>query len=248
VPFGLDDSIWGRLVDEAVRGRYYLFLGAGASAGGIDGFGAPLPLGDTLRDDLVEEFDLPTASADLPLPRVFDAAKRRGAGKGFTSVAEYFHERFTGCSAPGWFPLLCQVRWRRIWTLNVDDTLDDAYVSTRTRVQHLDVTHWSRPFYEESTLRNVTAVHLHGRARTLVGDEPENLVFSLDQYLDAATAGRSWHKVFGDVFTTQPFIVVGARLADEFDFASVLRRANASVESLATPSVAVLRDIDHFQR
>jgi hypothetical protein len=248
MPFGVDDGVWSRLVDEAVRGRYYLLLGAGASAGGVDGLGAPLPLGDALRDDLVEEFDLPAAAARLPLPRVFDAAKRRGAGKRFASVNEYFHERFSGCRAPEWFPLLCQVRWRRIWTLNIDDTLDNAYVSTRTCVQHLDTTHWSRPFYEESTLRNVTAVHLHGRARTLVGDDSENLVFSLDQYLDAAIAGHSWHKVFGDVLKSQPFVIVGAKLADELDFANVLRRGNASRESLGTPSVAVLRDIDEVQR
>lgn len=205
-------------------------------------------MGDDLRDDLIEEFDLPAPAAELPLPRVFDAAQRRGAGKRFASVNEYFYERFTGCRAPDWFPLLCQVRWRRIWTLNVDDTLDDAYLSTRTGVQQLDVTHWSRPFIEASTLQKVTAVHLHGRGRTLVGEEPENLVFSLDQYLDAVTAGHSWHKVFSDLFKTQPFIVVGARLADEFDFASVLRRGNVSLDSLATPSIAVLRDIDELQR
>lgn len=248
MPFGVDDALWARLVDEAVRGRYYLLLGAGASAGGVDGLGAPLPLGDALRDDLIEEFDLPVAAAALPITRVFEAAQRRERGRRFASVSEYFYERFTGCRAPDWFSLLCEVRWRRIWTLNIDDTLDDAYLSTPTPVQRLRATHWSRPFYEDNTLRDVTVVHLHGRARTLAGDDPENLVFSLDQYLDVATAGHSWHKVFGDTFKTQPFIVVGARLADEFDLAGVLRRANTSLTSLGTPSVVVLRDIDDFQR
>jgi hypothetical protein len=57
------------------RARYHLLLGAGASVGGTDSFGDPLPLGAQLADDLLAEFKIDAPPGSLSLPRGYAAAR-----------------------------------------------------------------------------------------------------------------------------------------------------------------------------
>lgn len=248
MPFGVDERVWNAFLAGIARGTYHLLLGAGASADGRDYFDTPLPVGSSLAKDLVREFTIPS-NGDIGLPRAYDAAKRRRRRNEPTDVDGYLAERFTGCAAPPWFSQLVEVRWRRIWTLNIDDTLDDAYLEAgNSAAQAIRPTHWNQPFFEEESPDRAAVVHLHGRARSLTGHGDENLVFGLEQYLEAGRERYAWHHVFGDLFGSQPFLVIGASLSEEYDLAAILRRGNASAEALGLPSLAVLQAIDPLRR
>lgn len=249
MPFDVDTAIWDGFMRGVVRGSYYLLLGAGASRGGRDAFGAVPPLGLELANDLIDEFRLPAGPGDLDLPRAYEAAARHRTGLRYPSADSYLRERFSGCTSPPWFASLTRIRWRRIYTLNIDDTLDHAYrEQADTRVQTPQVTHWSHPFFDDRSPDHVAIVHLHGRAR-LLGDEDENnLVFGLAQYFDATAAQHAWHRVFGDTFQSEPFVAVGATLSEELDLAQILRRGNSSSELSASPSLVVLPTIPPLRR
>src|SRR5208282_2064918 len=90
-------------------------------------------------------------------------------------------------------------------------------------------------------------IHLHGYAGVPTGRDPQ-LVFSILEYLQAYSARYAWHRVFGDTFYQRPFLVVGARLTDEWDLMEFLSRGTASRESTGRPSLIVLRDISTIQR
>jgi hypothetical protein len=75
-----------------------------------------------------------------------------------------------------------------------------------------------------------------------------DIVFSIVEYLRAASRPYAWHHIFADDFEAAPFLVVGARLADEFDLAEILRRGNHARSLTGRPSLVVLRDIDDLQR
>jgi len=249
MPFNLDEESWSAFMRGIVRGSYYLLLGAGASRGGTDSFGDPPPLGFELADDLIDEFELPAAPGELDLTRAFEAAMRRGRGRNYASVDTYLHERFTGCTSPDWFSALPLLRWRRIYTLNIDDTLDHAYVEAReARAQQARITHWSHPYFDVDSARQVAIVHLHGRARLLGDDHENNLVFGLDQYYDATATNHAWHRIFGDTFQKEPFLVIGATLSQEIDLAQILRRGNSSSSFSGYPSLVVLPSIDPIRR
>lgn len=66
MPFGLEQREWEHLLRGLARRQYYLFLGAGASAGGLDGFGDELPLGSGLADDLIAHFEIPATPGPYP--------------------------------------------------------------------------------------------------------------------------------------------------------------------------------------
>jgi hypothetical protein len=247
--FEVDAEVWRAFVRGMARGNYHALLGAGASAGGTDSFGTPLPLGSDLANDLIEEFNLPATRDELPLARAYAAAARHPERTHYASVDGYLRQRFTSCTSPAWLRRAAAFTWRRIWTLNIDDTLEHAYVEARrARAQQLQATHWSHPFFEPRAVNTVTAVYLHGRARLLDQGEENNLVFGLEQYLDAATGGASWHRVFGDQFATEPFFAIGATLSEEFDMAAILARGNDSQRLYGLPSLVVLKDIDQLRR
>lgn len=245
MPFDLPDDTWHAFMRGIARGSYYLLLGAGASRDGEDSFGDPLPLGTELANDLIEEFELPVVADALDLQRAYEAALRRERGRNYPSVDSYLHERFLGCKSPDWFTHLTAIRWRRIYTLNIDDTLDHAYLEHRDeRAQKPRITHWSHPFFDDAGTGFVAVVHLHGRARLLGEDHENNLVFGLEQYFDATATQHAWHRIFGDTFQSSPFLVVGATLSQELDLASILRRSSSAMELTGMPSLVVLPQID----
>lgn len=250
MPFGLDNDLWQSVLAGLARGSYNALLGAGASIGGRDGVGGSIPHAAALTADLVKEFDLPpTGGEPLSLSRAYAAAARQVDGDA-GNVDDYLKNRFTGCTAPAWMAHFTRIRWSRIWTLNIDDTLDHAYVNAkRFRAQKLLSTQWDHPYFDSRSDDRATVVYLHGRARWL-GDaqRPARLVFSLNQYLDAGGSQQTWHRVFGDLFREEPFLAVGASLTEEFDLAAILERGNASAELHGRPSLVVLKTVDPFRQ
>lgn len=184
----------------------------------------------------------------LSLQQAYEVVQGRIDSKG-RDVHEYLKTRFSNCT-PSWHGRLAQIRWRRIWTLNIDDVVERAYERTvgtqyGRKVIPLD---WISSFreldVEEAALQ---IIHLHGFAPNLSRDN-RNLVFSIVEYLQAVAPRYTWHRVFGDSFLQRPFIVIGARMSDEYDLAECLRRGSTSEATMGRPSMVVLRTISPIQK
>jgi hypothetical protein len=246
--FDIDAGTWSALVAGVARREYNLLLGAGASIGAIGGDGAPLPNAAGLADELTQQFSINTGDERLDLREAYEAAAAKRDRFGGDRLS-YLRRRFTGC-APTWHRTLAELRWNRAWTLNIDDVVQQAFRGLRPpQHQTLRSYSWDIPFADpDRDIDELQLVHLHGRV-TVGGDtSTDNLVFSILEYLNTANKRHSWHRVFGDHFLVEPFIVVGARLSDEYDLAEFLRRGNRSRDTKGRPSLIVLKEIPTVRR
>lgn len=239
---GLSSEDLDQLAEGVARGRYHLLLGAGASVGGRGGDDRPLPSGDRLRDELIVDFALPAEPTELNLSQAYAAARRRKTPDGLM-LGPYLRRRFCNCSPPDWLLRIPSFSWKRIWTLNIDDALEVVYRSANPRRQQLMPVDWNED-YRDPPGQHIHAVHLHGRA----GSDDPKLVFSVADYQDATATKRTYHMMFGGQFTEDPFIVIGARIADEVDLVHFLRRGSTSRASGSGPSVAVLLNVHPLLR
>ncbi|MFZ2209066.1 MAG: SIR2 family protein [Porticoccaceae bacterium] len=228
------------IADAVARGEYSLLLGAGASSGGTGGDQKPIPMAADLANQLIDEFSLPTERGSASLYEAYDAAGRRSSITGL-SRDDYLKLRFTKCTPPEWLRQLPQFVWHRIWTLNIDDTLQVAYKTTMSPRQELVGFNWiDRHTDSHGSLQ---AVQLHGSAL-----RPDLLIFSILQYVRATTARHAWHRIFGDHMSQQPFIIVGARLTDEIDLAEILAEGTTVRDNVGLPSLIVLKDVAPLAR
>ncbi len=218
-PGGLDEATWVSVMEGLVLGQYSLLLGAGASIGATNGAGDPLPGGNALSDELLEEYAIPRPLRRESLRVMYDLAERVAERDKLEAPRALLKRRFSECSVPDWYKNLVQIPWRIIWNLNIDDVLERAYDVRFPDVarQRLRVTTSSgSQVYHREPADEVSGVHLHGRA--LNGD----LVFGSLEYLAAVARGGSGHRLFWDSWFTAPVIVVGASLLDELDLAAPL--------------------------
>ena len=233
-PFGLMLEEWDAVLDAVADHRYNLLLGAGASVGALGGDGKPLPLAERLRIELCEEFRLPTDELQS-LADAYEEALQIDRG---APVEAYLLRRFTHCE-PSWQDVICQMPWRRIWNLNIDDVYERAARKCLRPSQSLFPVDWTSVYRElDDPDGQVQLAYLHGRAADL-GTSKTRLVFSIAEYADATATPHTWHRLFSDLFQQQPFIVVGSRLKDEVDLAAAVRLGNHSFSMTKTPSLFV---------
>ena len=237
----LDDVTLDRIASGIARGEYSLLLGAGASIGARGGNKNLLPSGPQLRDHLIRDFSIPTGGEDVILSRAYAAARRQEPDR----LKSYILEWFTGCS-PTWQHSLTQMQWHRIWTLNIDDVVENAYEAKSIKIDHFD---WTSRHRDRSYSTN-QIVHLHGYAGDLAGGNTnlDHLVFSVNDYAATLVDGRTWHAVFIDEFAELPFIILGASLVEEFDLQQALQQGTMANQLRGLPSVIVLKSVTELQR
>ncbi len=236
---------WEALLEGLVRRQYHLLVGAGTNTDCIGGDGKPIPNANVLANELITDFGLETGEEEVDLKRAYenieDLCDQQGRNR-----TQYFKERFSNCQ-PSWQSSIFRIGWRRIWTLNVDDVLENAfdrYVAQTGSQRKLNRYSWNDLFAElgrESD--DIQIVHLHGLA-----DGTDNLVFSIAEYLKTTITRHTWHPVFGDEYQGEPFIIVGAKIRDEIDLHDAIKLGNKSRVLLGRPSIIVLKEITKLQR
>lgn len=201
-----------QLATSLRAGEYNLLVGAGISLETTTRTGDKLPTGEGLR---VELCTLKDVRASTSLQRVSELLSEGEVDKLIT-------QRFSSTN-PG--PAVCKVPtfpWRRIFTLNVDDAVEQAY-SSMPAMQSLDVFNYRDVYQESRDLSSVPIVHLHG----LAARPRDGYVFSRTSYVEQASRGSSWMTVLADLMAVEPFIVIGTAL-DEPDLDFYLSRRNAT--------------------
>jgi len=224
-----------------LEGEYSLLLGAGASAGSPGGNGKPLPTAPGLTDALIADFKIDTGGESISLSRAYDSVSRRNE----QSLHNYLRDWFSNCR-PTWQGLIADFKWHRIWTLNIDDVVEAAFKGRRKEIAPFG---WRDRFYDRNRSSADQIIHLHGIASRLnqEGDAEPSLIFSISEYTSTVSDSRSWHQVFIDEFGSLPFVIIGARLIEEFDLAEALSVGSSSETTSGYPSVVVLPHVTALQ-
>lgn len=235
-----------RVYDGIARGEYHLLFGAGASIGASGQDGRKIPNAHDLAIEVLNDFRVDTGGHKLDLKAAYEQVEDQICKDG-RKRNQYFSFRFSKCK-PTWQTILTEFRWNKIWSLNIDDLVESAYQIVPTPKQKIRTVDWTE-YYSEPDRRidELQVVHLHGYAPYIERNKTK-LVFSILEYLQATSRQHAWHHIFGDEFLQRPFIVVGARLEDEFDLADVIRRGNSSVTYSGLPSMIVLKEIPEYQK
>ena len=216
----------------ARNGDYHLLLGAGASRGSMAADGTPLPLGAQLAAMIADRFKVEIEDGDL-LWRVYDRAMREA---GEDRVYPWLRTLFWNVRPPSWMQVFARTPWDTVWTLNIDDSFEQAYAQVRSEASRsLRTVNWDDEFRSS---RDLAVVHLHGCVDR--DESPRELVFSLSEYARSAESKSTWPLNFRDIYGVSPFVVIGARLRDEPDIENVI--ANRCPTSPA-PSLYVSPDI-----
>ena len=225
----LSADLQAEIVRLIAASEYQVLLGAGASADSLDAKHRALPLAQTLAEELCDHFGL---ARDSDLRMAYERAQRSASSD---EVYQYLHSRLTRTQPASWYETFCKLPWNRIWNLNLDDVLKRAYRRHAAAETTLRAISWDEPYEETSGLQ---AVYLHGRVWT---ETPQQLIFSILEYLYARDKRHSWHSILGDVWGERPFLLIGASLRDELDLVEVIRTAERSD---GLPSLYVSRSID----
>lgn len=229
-PVDLEGILNSRLTAarNAVRsGQYQLVLGAGASIGARTNAG-PLPDAGRLVASLAKRYPEGRIELDMRLPRAYQRAVQVSDSD---DVWWYLKTIFSGCTHEPWFTTLAGVPWRRVWTLNIDDAFESAYASSvRRKFAELRVIDWVDEYVEP---RGPELIHLHGQVS---GKAPTPIVFSMSEYHAAAEAHGVWHKVLGGVLSSEPVVIVGARILDDLDVERLVLNARPHADA---PSMIV---------
>ena len=197
----------------ARSGDYQLMLGAGASHGASNPRG-PLPMSTDLVSILSTSY--PRAHI-LPNTSLARAYQRAILDSSASHVWQTLRTIFIGSIHEAWFAQLVGMPWRRIWTLNVDDTVENTYQNTeRAATSKMRAISWHEPYSETGDLE---IIHLHGH---VLSNDPTPVVFSFSEYQAAARERPVWAQVLGGVLGTKPVVSLGARLLDDPDVESLL--------------------------
>ncbi|MFC5067582.1 SIR2 family protein [Flaviflagellibacter deserti] len=198
--------------ETLLAGRYSLFLGAGASIDSLDSTGAQLPGGDALRQRLVALKKLkPTSS----LARAYAQLTP-------DEVEKHITEQLSDCTPGPTARKITEFFWRSIYSLNIDDVLENVPHNTSKRQTYVPLTHKS-PFAYPDDINIVQVIHVHG----WVGAPDDGYIFSLNEYAKTLGPSNHWVNVLAQTIATEPFIIAGTSL-EEPDLEYFLAARSAS--------------------
>ncbi len=235
-----------RMLDGLVAGEYHLLLGAGASAG-VRNRNGELPLARELTQILSSEIDGAAAPDNITLQRAFS---RASSSRGGDQINALLRHRFAGCTPLPWQVQCASIPWQAIWTLNVDDAMENAYVQNVERVQQAQTVVWPEATIPLGGSREVVPlVHLHGYVGEVERRDDPAVIFTLQQYLGALRSADigNWQTRFRGDYGTMPVVIIGAQLFDEIDLLTVLEGRNRSAE-YGLPSFIVRPGMTEFDK
>lgn len=199
-------------IAAALKGDYELLLGAGASLGATNRNGA-LPNSKQLVSLLGSRYKSAPISPEDSLSRAYQRALMSTTE---ANVWAFMSEIFSLAHHDAWFRDLAGLPWHRVWTLNVDDTYENAYgASRRAQATPARTISWDDPY---SQTDHVEIVHLHGH---VIGKDARRLVFSFAEYRSAAQIRPVWSQMLAGVLGTKPVVTIGAKVLDDPDIESL---------------------------
>jgi hypothetical protein len=209
-------------------GQYSLLLGAGSSADTKNSIWE-MPIGEAYKDYLCK---VTQASSKHSLQRVFGLLKPN-------QIEEHVTNRFKGCQPGQTSEGISKFVWKRIFTWNIDDVLENTY-ALKGGKQTATSIHFTDDFVDAELSSDLQIVHLHGYA----GQPEKGYVFSREQYVKQVKEVNPWMAVLSTMMRSEPLIIAGTAL-DEVDLDYYLSsRSHATSRADRGPSILVTKDDD----
>lgn len=201
------------IANKIASGEAILFLGAGASMASKRADGGALPNGRQLKETISEKMSLSIDDDDTLADVVAVAGKR------YDELVSILNNYFKGCSPSEEYKILRDYPWKRIYTLNIDDSFENTGNSTPSYAQKLILTHRNDYLPSTESLENVFYVKLNGDI-----NKPDNgFIFTSEDYGEESANTSNWYDEVGRDFARKTFIFIGTQL-DEPTFQHMVQR------------------------
>lgn len=213
------------LISALRAGQYNLLLGAGFSMDSHNAKGQ-LPSGQQLLTELAQA----TNGRKTTLQRLYQMLKPH-------QVKDNITERFIDTTPGETAKLMSSFVWRRVFTWNVDDVLENVY-KREGALQRAVSKHFNDVYIDPQSLEDLLIIHLHG----FVQQAERGYVFSREQYVNQITKVNPWMTVLTQRMLSEPMIIAGSTL-DEVDLSYYLAlRTGESGRDDRGPSILVMED------
>ncbi|MFL9592555.1 SIR2 family protein [Aeromonas schubertii] len=219
-----------------LNGNCMLLLGAGASFDSLDKRGNSILMAEGLSKELCDALDIEYEPGKLP--EVYQIAKH-SLGARLKSI---LCERFEGTKPSNDLTEIAKIPWSRIYTLNIDDSLEKAFYKESKQSISIKTTRsiWSEI---DQTLSCVDIIKLNG----CINKFEDGLIFSPLEYAAASNNPSEWYKQLGRDYLNYKFIFIGTKL-DEPLFKQQLEyykscwngQANKNDSLIITPEITTI--------
>lgn len=223
----MNDIDWDLIGPALKAGRYNLLVGAGVSLDSISGIsGETCPSAGVLTEILQKT--LPNVRKGSSLNRLYRTLTD-------DQTESLITQRFSNCQPGPSVEAITQFRWKRIFTLNVDDALESAYDKQALPIQSYKPFNYVDPYEEIRDLTTVPIIHLHGWAR-----RPEDkYIFDIKEYMGSINNHNLWSRVLASLIRSEPFFVIGSALEEPDLTYFMSDRFNVDSRKDRAPSVLV---------
>ncbi len=206
------DDIKPAFRDTLLKGGYNLLLGSGVTLDSHNRVGEPLRSSEQLRKDLCT---LTGAPATTSLTRAYALLHPELREQELT-------QKFLGCQPGPTVESLPRFLWRRLFTFNIDDVLENLYDGAADRKQTVIPLNFDASFEPTPDRDELHVVHLHGWVR-----QPEaGYVFSASEYVRVMSSLNPWMHLLSEILATESFIIAGTSL-NEIDLEYYLSHRTA---------------------
>lgn len=212
------------ILDGIKQGKYSLFLGSGVSCDSFDSKGNPLPDGEKFRQQICAANDLPHSTALSQAAQLLTNDDRKN----------FITKPFSNTVPGETYKNFCNFVWKNIYTLNVDDCIENSYAKSSKPKQNAISKNYRDVYEKNENLNNVQVVHLHGYAKC----PEQGYVFDLNEYINNIRESNHWYKVFANDFATNPYIVSGISF-NEPDFVYYVNQRDDNGRESLFPSLLI---------
>lgn len=223
-----------QILNAFSRGRLIILLGAGASFGSRSKSGQTLPMGSELAEEIAAEANLNYENEGLG--EVYAAARHELGSR----LDTFLEKRLKHCIASQTLCDMARYPWARIYTLNIDDAIEDAF--RKNSKQKYSIREAASPISERDPfLESLDIIKLNGSVDRL----HNGLIFSPSEYAKATSRSLSWYEELSFDFIRNTFIFIGTKLNEPLMKYHIEQYKSKSKESegvsyVLTPSASII--------
>lgn len=225
------------IANKISNGEAILFLGAGASLTSKNREGNSLPNGNQLKNLIAKSMSLSIDEDDSLADIVANASERP------EEMCNIFERQFKHCTPSQEYEILRSYPWKRIYTLNIDDSFENTGNKSPNYSQRLSVTQRNDFLPSKESLEFVLYVKLNGDINV-----PENgFIFTPEDYGEESANASNWYDEAGRDFARSSFIFIGTQL-DEPTFQHMVQRYKNKISGPYSRSYLVVPNISSAKK
>ena len=209
----IDPSLADSFRNTLFAGKYNLLLGSGVSLKSHDSHGKLLRGTEELRRDIC---NITGAKPETSLSRAYNLLTPQ-------QRQSELIDRYSHCRPGKELLPLRQFLWKRIFTFNIDDVIENLYYRHDDRAQELTTLNFDSAFEPDTKTSELQCIHLHG----FVKRHESGFVFSHNEYARVLQGNNPWMLLLSEILPSDSFIIAGTSL-NEIDLEYYLARRTSS--------------------